>query len=118
MADNDDNNINDPPPPADAETGMEKPLEDTDKTTADSTGGGGGGDNVGASLIIPTKTGDDSPHDHALTVSSRRDLQDTRTQPFVVIVAVAAALGGLIFVFGALTILIPKKGLHISFDSK
>jgi hypothetical protein len=35
--------------------------------------------------------------DTSKMVSSHRDMDDTRTQPFVVLIACAAALGGLIF---------------------
>eukprot|EP00529_Nitzschia_sp_RCC80_P012147 CAMPEP_0113454252 /NCGR_PEP_ID=MMETSP0014_2-20120614/7768_1 /TAXON_ID=2857 /ORGANISM="Nitzschia sp." /LENGTH=561 /DNA_ID=CAMNT_0000345653 /DNA_START=215 /DNA_END=1897 /DNA_ORIENTATION=+ /assembly_acc=CAM_ASM_000159 len=49
-----------------------------------------GGD-VGSSMITP---GDDGSHKK---ISSYRDMEDTRTNSFVVIVACAAALGGLIF---------------------
>ena len=50
----------------------------------------GGGD-VGASVIKP---GDDGSHKK---ISSYRDMEDTRTKSFVIVVACAAALGGLIF---------------------
>ena len=49
-----------------------------------------GGD-VGASMIKP---GDDGSHKK---ISSYRDMEDTRTKSFVIVVACAAALGGLIF---------------------
>mmetsp|Transcript_30025 Transcript_30025/g.72878 ORF Transcript_30025/g.72878 Transcript_30025/m.72878 type:complete len:164 (+) Transcript_30025:423-914(+) len=49
-----------------------------------------GGD-IGASMITP---GDDGSHKK---ISSYRDMEDTRTNSFVVVVACAAALGGLIF---------------------
>jgi len=102
----DNNNGNDP----DAEENVPKPEEETQKTTASSTtpeGAAAAGAvvfsgvdaEVGASLIKPGNNDSQqkSSHEHALLVSSRRDTEDTRTKPFVVIVAIAAALGGLIF---------------------
>ena len=49
-----------------------------------------GGD-VGASMIKPGEDGSQK------RISSYRDMEDTRTKSFVIIVACAAALGGLIF---------------------
>jgi hypothetical protein len=73
-------------------------TEETQKTTAaDETGSAGsinGGD-TGSAMLKPI--GEMGDHEKALEVSSGRDMNDTRTKPFVVIVAVAAALGGLIF---------------------
>lgn len=85
-----------------ADVEQPKDVEETLKTAdADGSNGGsekgGGGDDVGASLI--KSTGDLSDHEQALLISSRRDAEDARTKPFVVTVAVAAALGGLIFGF-------------------
>lgn len=83
-----------------ADVEQPKDVEETLKTAdADGSKGGSekGGDDVGASLI--KSTGDLSDHEQALLISSRRDAEDARTKPFVVTVAVAAALGGLIFGF-------------------
>jgi hypothetical protein len=58
---------------------QEQPKQDE---TADMEVGGGG------DVLSPDTT---------KPVLSHRDMDDTRTQPFVVIIACAAALGGLIF---------------------
>ncbi|KAL3929314.1 MAG: hypothetical protein SGARI_004783 [Bacillariaceae sp.] len=89
-----------PYPDADADADdVEQPkaAEETGKTDADGSDKDAAADAaaVGGSLI--NKSDMEKSHSHALTVSSRRDLEDTRTKPFVVIVAMAAALGGLIF---------------------
>ncbi|KAL3933006.1 MAG: hypothetical protein SGARI_003815, partial [Bacillariaceae sp.] len=85
---------------ADEEQPKEVAVEDTKKTTESGAGSDGadaedGGANLGGSLINASEK--EKSHSHALTVSSRRDMEDMRTKPFVIIVAMAAALGGLIF---------------------
>jgi hypothetical protein len=79
-------------------TKAQEPTDKTIQVDGDAEAGAGSGD-VGASLIKADYNDDDKngSHQHALLVSSRRDHDDVRTKPFVVTVAIAAALGGLIF---------------------
>jgi hypothetical protein len=76
-----------------------KVQEETLKTaSAYETGSNEGSNNQDVSASLIKQPGQDMPdHEHALLVSSRRDGADTRTKGFVVVVAMAAALGGLIF---------------------
>jgi hypothetical protein len=113
----------------DTSTDVEQPkpsTEETQKTApADDVASAGSqnGEDIGSSLIKPT--GELSEHEQALLVSSRRDMNDTRTKPFVVIVAIAAALGGLIFGYDSkcnslMTVLknrLMRNESHISFLS-
>lgn len=77
------------PKPSVEETHKTAPAED-----AGSAGSQDGGD--GGSSLLKT-TDEATEHEQAMLVSSHRDMTDTRAKPFVVIVAIAAALGGLIF---------------------